>query len=135
MIRPKLTSSILSRLKMTFATNWMDKLSRDGGVTEVWWRTVLDVLIMSKCDLVPHDIRIAEEQVIRRGLAKEYLASLLGNYEELKDEERLLVLTLATAEERLKALNIIVQANPEADITLPRYLRIVKPGYIVESFD
>ena len=75
------------------------------------------------------------EAVIRRGLAKEYLTSLLGNYEELTDEEQLLALTLATAEERLEGLNKVAHANPEAGIKLPTYLNLVGPIYTADISD
>ncbi len=97
-------------------------------MTAIWYNSVLDYLANEGHDVVPSDIKQLEELLIRKGLAKEYLASLceVTGCDGQSDEERVLSLALASSVERLKAIKILLGNSSEArqGLTLPRYLSL-----------
>jgi len=129
MLRPKLENlNDIHKIKYLFTERWREKLRYDWGNAEIWYESVLDFLAVRKYDIISPDIRNTEEKLMRRGLAKEYLASLLEvvSTTDLDDEARLLALSLATAEERLEALEKVITRLKLYDVKIPKYLKLVR---------
>ncbi len=125
MIKPPLTLIHVSTLKQNYERFWHQELRLEYGVTEIWYKSVLHHLEKEGHDLVPSHIRQLEEKIIRRGLAKEYLASLIEitDCDGLEDEAKLLALSIASSEERLEALKKLI--DKLNNISLPRYLSLL----------
>jgi len=132
MLKPNLTLNDVGRIKYLHQEHWRRGLRPDYGQTEIWFKALIDWLEARGYDLVPKEIPELETKLVRRGLAKNYLASLVkavghDQLVEKTDSTCLTALSLATGEVRLEALKQIISTLISSELNLPRYLTTGQP--------
>lgn len=117
-MKPKLLWGDLIKLKDIAHRNYINLPPPNGGTTEHWYDAVVEFIESCKGQIVPRDLSQLEQALIRQGLAKEYLASLLDvvGYKDTSDEERILSLITASCEQRQEAINKIIHLTTDSNI-------------------
>lgn len=105
--------------------NWEDHGEPEGGNCELFVQAFLTYLKSKGFDLISPLVKQRESQLIETGSAKEYLSALIDGINKdgvLTEEATLLLLVLATSEDRQIALNKVMStlALPQQNKQLPR---------------
>jgi hypothetical protein len=76
-----------------------------------WFEVILTFLAYEGNDIVPEEVRLLEGTVIDRGMAEDYVESLLAITKptgDLEDAEKIVHLMSASPQERLQALRFVL---------------------------
>ena len=107
----RLTQNQLLDLQMIWHKKWMDKKLPEGGVTELWFDSVMELLTHLGVEIIPNYVREAEYIIMQRELGPEYFSALSEAVRppaHLSESAAAVYLITASPEERLAALQKIL---------------------------